>query len=116
MGTLWTPLPPYGKGWTALRTDPSDAVRGLRLPDSPESRLLALSSPFPDVTAESKKENERAVSEPTVRIADRLDPVDVSSGEFTYSNVLMRLPGALVPFEFAVDYRSRSSYDGPVGH
>lgn len=47
--------------------------------------------------------------------ADQIDPVDLSTGEFTYDNVLMRMPGVMMPFELSIKYRSQATYDGPLG-
>ncbi len=44
------------------------------------------------------------------------DPVTLSTGEFTYDNTFMQIPGVKLPYEFSLTYRNQLSYDGPVGN
>lgn len=49
-------------------------------------------------------------------VVDVSDPVSLSTGEFTYENTFMKIPGIGIPYEFTLNYRNRFTYDGPVGH
>lgn len=51
----------------------------------------------------------------TTKSTDALDPVDLATGDFTYNNTLLHLAGNSLDYELALQYRSRSVYDGPVG-
>lgn len=51
----------------------------------------------------------------TTKSTDALDPVDLATGDFTYNNTLLHLVGNSLDYELALQYRSRSVYDGPVG-
>lgn len=43
------------------------------------------------------------------------DPVSLSSGEFTYSNTLLSIPGSRLPYSLDLTYRSQTYANGPVG-
>ncbi|MDD4151526.1 MAG: DUF6531 domain-containing protein, partial [Candidatus Gracilibacteria bacterium] len=48
-------------------------------------------------------------------LKDMLDPVDPSTGEFTYDNTLMSLPGIGLPYELSVSYKSMGYSNGSLG-
>ncbi len=48
--------------------------------------------------------------------ADKNDPVSLSTGEFSYDNTFMHIPGVKLPYDFSLTYRDQLSYDGPVGN
>lgn len=49
-------------------------------------------------------------------VKDMADPVSLSTGEFTYNNTFMQIPGVANPYEFSLTYRNQLPYDGPVGN
>ena len=51
----------------------------------------------------------------TTQSQDALDPVNLSTGDFTYNNTLLHLGGNSLDYDFTLQYRSRSVYDWPVG-
>ncbi|MEF2174967.1 MAG: RHS repeat-associated core domain-containing protein, partial [Candidatus Absconditabacteria bacterium] len=61
-------------------------------------------------------QNENTASSGITNSTDPGDPVTLSSGEFTYDNVLMSMPGDGLPYEMKVSYRSQIEYDGMLGN
>ncbi|MCC7385599.1 MAG: hypothetical protein IT384_27370 [Deltaproteobacteria bacterium] len=47
---------------------------------------------------------------------ERSDPIHPGTGEFRYHHVDLRIEGVGLPFVFERVYRSRWSYNGPLGH
>lgn len=45
-----------------------------------------------------------------------LDPIDLSRGEFVYTNTLMAVPAKGLDFSFDVSYKNQSEYDGLMGY
>ncbi len=43
------------------------------------------------------------------------DPVHLATGEFTYDNTLMSVPGVGLPYELKVQYKNQVDYNGPLG-
>lgn len=52
---------------------------------------------------------------PSIDETNAIDPVDLSTGEFTYSNSFMRLRGLGVDYELKLNYRSKIDREGPLG-
>lgn len=44
------------------------------------------------------------------------DPVNLATGEFTYKNTLISIPGVKNPYELQVAYKSQIVYNGPLGY
>ena len=66
------------------------------------------------VAAGSGKKNDREGKKNVA--ADESDPVSLPTGEFTYDNALLSLPGGGMPLHLDLTYRSFLDYDGPVGN
>ncbi len=49
-------------------------------------------------------------------IQNKVDPVNIETGEFTYSNTIYRQKDTVLPFTIDVNYRSQIDYDGIIGH
>ncbi len=47
--------------------------------------------------------------------AKEWDPVNLANGEFTYDNTLMSIPWVGTPYEFKINYKNQTYYNGPVG-
>jgi YD repeat-containing protein len=81
----------------------------------PLRSLFSGSIPDWDAWETSQKHN-LALSETPEQRAAAGDPVDLRTGEFTYENTLMRLPGIGLPYTLSISYRSRIEREGILGH
>lgn len=52
----------------------------------------------------------------TISTKDALDPVDLATGNFTYSNTLMHLAGDGMDYDLSVNYKSQLEYNWPLGY
>jgi hypothetical protein len=69
---------------------------------------------FPKTTIASLQLNISKNIDATVKSTDALDPVDLATGNFTYGNTFLRLPGNTLDYEFSLSYQSQAQYDGPA--
>ena len=47
---------------------------------------------------------------------DALDPVNLSTGDFTYSNTLLHLAGNTLDYDLGISYQSQVEYSGSLGY
>jgi RHS repeat-associated protein len=52
----------------------------------------------------------------TILTKDALDPVDLATGDFRYSNTLMHLAWDGMNYDLGVSYKSQVEYSGPLGY
>ncbi|MDD3302108.1 MAG: DUF6531 domain-containing protein, partial [Candidatus Gracilibacteria bacterium] len=72
---------------------------------------LDKSTNSPIKTETAVKENETT----NTKTGSKLDPVNPNTGEFTYDNTLMQLPGVGQSYELSVSYRSRIQTETSLG-
>jgi YD repeat-containing protein len=79
----------------------------------PLSIQLAWSTNTPERVINWKTNNAKTTTIQTQ--SDALDPVDLSTWDFTYDNTLMHIAWIGLPYDLSINYQSQAYYDWPIG-
>jgi hypothetical protein len=114
-GLFTGPVGSYGNGFTFREPEVSLSDMHNYVVGDPNDLAYLYASDSPEESKSAKSENFAITSTEQESTKDVGDPVSLSTGDFTYDNTLMRLPGGNMPYRLDIRYRSQARFDGPIG-